>query len=91
MKNDTMNLHDMHPADLADRLERLHSDAARELLQQLPLTEAAEVLAELDASEAVDLLANFTDQQIEARLRPLPPHRITDVLMALPSAREKGF
>lgn len=92
MKDETTNLHSfagLHPADLADRLERLPSDAAREILQRLPTADGAVILAELEATKSAKLLEDFTGGEIAAWLRLLPPHTNADLLLALPVARRK--
>lgn len=92
MKDETINLqniHELHPADLADRLERLPSDAAREILQQLPPADGALILAELETTKSAKLLEDFTGGEIAAWLRLLPPHTNADLLLALPVARRK--
>ena len=92
MKDDNINLHnvhELHPADLADRLERLPSDAAREILQRLPPAEGAVILAELHTDKSANLLEGFTGGRIATWLRLLPPHRNADLLFALPVARRE--
>lgn len=92
MKEDIINVHSLgglHPADFADRLERLSSEAARDILQQLPPAESAMILAELDADKAANLLEGFTGGEIAAWLRLLPPHTSADFLFALPVAQRK--
>jgi len=92
MKDDTTNLpnvDELHPADLADRLERLPSDAARQVLQQLPPTEGAVILTELHTDKAANLLEGLTGGQIVTWLRLLPPHTNADLLFALPLTRRE--
>ena len=92
MKDDTINLPSLdrlHPADLADRLERLPSDEAREFLRQLPPTEGAVILAELETTKSARLLEDFTGGEIATWLRLLPPHTNADLVFALPVARRK--
>ena len=92
MKDDIINLHnvhELHPADLADHLERLSSVAAREVLQQLPPAEVAAILTELQTDRAANLLEGFTGGQIVTWLRLLPPHTNADLLFALPVTRRK--
>ena len=90
MRDETFNFRSergLHPSDLADRLERLPLDAAREILQQLPPAESALILSELEAPKSADLLEEFTAGQIVSWLRFLPPHMIADLVLALPPAR----
>ncbi|MGV3774069.1 MAG: magnesium transporter [Verrucomicrobiales bacterium] len=78
------NERDMHPSDLADRLERIDTDSAREALQQLPASQVALALAELDATQAANLLQEFSAEQIASWLRLLPSPVIADLAYALP-------
>jgi len=80
----------LHPADLADRLERLPSNAAREVMRKLSPAESAAILAEMDTKEAADLLADLERDQIQARVRLLPPHRMADLLLELPAERREA-
>ena len=92
MKDDTIDLPSLdglHPADLADRLERLPSDEAREFLRQRPPAEGAVILAELEPAKSVRLLEDFTGGEIATWLRLLPPHTNADFVFALPVARRK--
>lgn len=82
-------MHNFHPADLADRLERLPADAAREMLRRLPPAEGAMILAELDTDKAANLLEGFTGVEIATWLQSLPPHRNADLVFALPVAQRK--
>ena len=77
----------LHPSDLADRLERLPLDTAREILQQLPPSQGALILSELEAPKSANLLEEFTAAQIVSWLRFLPPHMIADLVLALPPGR----
>jgi magnesium transporter len=90
MRDETFNFrneHGLHPSDLADRLERLPLDAAREVLQQLPPAQGALILAELETPKSANLLEEFTTAQIVSWLRFLPPHMIADLVLALPPER----
>jgi magnesium transporter len=90
MRDETFNFRSergLHPSDLADRLERLPLDAAREILQQLPPAESALILSELEAPKSANLLEEFTAAQIVNWLRFLPPHMIADLVLALPPER----
>ena len=80
---------DMHPADLADRVERLPLDAAREVLKPLPAAEGAPILAELEIAKAAAILEGFQRVQTAAWLRMLSPHIVADLVFALPAARRK--
>src|SRR5688572_496105 len=90
MRDETFNFRSasgLHPSDLADRLERLPLEAAREILQQLPPAQGALILSELEAPKSANLLEEFTAAQIVSWLRFLPPHMIADLVLALPPER----
>lgn len=80
----------LHPADLADRLERLPPNAAREVMQTLSPAEGVAILAELDPKEAGELLADFGSDQLQTWVRLLPAHRIADLLFVLPAERRES-
>jgi magnesium transporter len=80
------------PADVADRLERLPEDSARELLLELPTAEAAGIVAELEKEKAAELLHGFDIGKLVATLQYLSPNQIADLLPELPaSMRETVF
>lgn len=67
----------LHPADLADRVQRLPVDEAHDLLLQLPRLEAGAVLVEMDAEKASELLDAFSPKNSlnsckRCQLVPLP-------------------
>lgn len=77
------------PADLADRLERLPEDSAREMLLELPSAEAAGIIAELEKEKAAELLHGFETEKLVVTLQHLSPNQIADLLPKLPArARE---
>jgi len=78
----------LHPADLADRLQRLPTAEARAVLGQLPRPLAAGALAELEKEKIVELLQDQSPEQIAELFRELPSEVIADVAGALkPKAR----
>ncbi len=92
MKDDTNAFSEapaLHPADLADRLERLPRKAAQRVLRKLPPAEVAAILAELDPAKSARVLGGFMGREIASWLRLLPPHVIADLLLALPVARRE--
>ena len=58
-------------ATLADQLERLPEDEARERFRQITPTEAAAVLAELKTADAADLIEALPDDRVAACLELL--------------------
>jgi magnesium transporter len=78
------------PADIADRLERLSDEEAREVLRQLPAAEAAMVLAEMHPGLAAAVLDDVDAKAIADWVRHLPPHMAADLVFALPAERREG-
>lgn len=69
----------LHPADLADRLQRLPVEEAREILTQLPAPAAAAAIAELNHEQAAELLSELPSEQLTHFLEQLPPNEAADV------------
>ena len=78
----------LHPADLADHIQRQPTDLAREMLQQLPAEKAAAVIAELNEEKARELLPVLSNQQLSEVLRQLPHDKAADLAGDLPFARQ---
>ena len=66
----------LHPADLADHLQRLPQEEAVALLQQLPTTTAATVLAEVEKEKLPEFLPVFPAAQLAEICRRLPADEI---------------
>ncbi len=77
------------PVGVAERLERLPEDAAREILGNLPVEEGAAVLAELPPESAAHLLEPFTEGKIAAWLRLLAANVAADLVDELPENRQR--
>jgi len=76
----------MHPADLADRLQRLEPEEARGILLELPAEKAAAALAEVEADRVPELFGVFPPAQL-ARFFPfMQPADAADALLELPPA-----
>jgi magnesium transporter len=78
---------DTHPADLADELQRMPIERAREILQWLPKAKAAAVIAELEDERARELLPELTTAQLTEFLRELPHDEAADLAADLPLER----
>ena len=92
MKDNTTNisgLHELRPADWADRLERLPVASAQELLKGLPASKVAAILSELPPETAVHLLEQFPVDQIAAWLQLLPPNIVADLADSFSASRRK--
>lgn len=80
----------MHPADLADHLQRLPAEEARALVRALPRALAGAALAELDQEKAVELLAEFSVAQLADFFAELPDHAIADLAAAMPAPKRRA-
>jgi len=69
----------LHPADLADRLQRMPSDEAREVLIGLPRATAAAAISELEHEQSQELLAGFSPEQVTEFLGAMPSNEAADV------------
>ncbi|MBI2927494.1 MAG: magnesium transporter [Verrucomicrobia bacterium] len=76
--------HHLHPADLADRLQRVPADEATAILQQLPRSLAAAALSELERAQAAELLAVLPSEALAGLLQELPPNAAADLAGAMP-------
>jgi magnesium transporter len=88
----SINLEDLlrlHPADIADRLQRLSGEEAGALLRRLPKETAAAVLVEAEKEKLPDLLAAFSTAQLAELFQQLPPGGAVDLLPHLSAARRR--
>jgi len=79
----------LHPADLADRLQRLDTSEARALLQQLPPEKAAAALADLEEERLPDLLGAMAPPSLANLLQHIAPSDAADVLQHLVPAQRR--
>jgi magnesium transporter len=79
----------LHPADLADRLQRLPQDEAAKLVLQLPHETAAAVLADVEEEKLPALLAVFPTARLLELFQSLPPDDVVDLLQHLPAGRRR--
>jgi magnesium transporter len=82
-------LHELHPADLADQLQRLPLEEARATLVSLPRKKAAAVLADVEEERAIELLEVLADEELAGYLVELPHNRVADLLGLLPPGRQR--
>lgn len=73
----------LHPADLADRLQRLPLEEAQRILPELPPSLAAGALAEMEHDHQRELLAALPAQKVKPLLAELPPNVVADLIPAL--------
>lgn len=75
----------MHPADLADRLQRLPLSDAQALLSRFPQEKSAAALAEAETENVAELVADFSPKQLAGLLPRMAPQKAVDVLQELPA------
>jgi len=79
-------LRQLHPADLADRLQRLSLEEAQQILPELPSALAARALAELEPDRQRDILIVLPVKKLSPLLAELPANLVADLVPALPPA-----
>jgi magnesium transporter len=80
----------LHPADLADRLQRLPLGEARCILAELPPALAARALAESERDRQHELLAALPADKLAPLLAELPPNLVADILPRLPPSSRRS-
>lgn len=73
-------LREMHPADLADHLQRLPNEEAVQALDQLPAKFAALALGELEMEKAEELMEGLSDDRLHHLFTELPNQDTVDLL-----------
>jgi magnesium transporter len=82
-----MDLKGLHPADIADRLQRVPVDEALTALRQLSKADAAAVLAELDEEVRPRLIEGLSSPELAGIITQLDHHAAADVVAELPEER----
>lgn len=80
-------LKDMHPADLADIMEKLDSYERLSILHSLPPENMAHTIEELEPDVRKKLLAKLRDDMLKTVLERLSPDSATDIVAELPRHR----
>ncbi|MGI8956502.1 MAG: magnesium transporter [Chthoniobacterales bacterium] len=80
---------ELHPADLADRLQRLDPDETGALLRQLPAKKVAAALAEVEEDRLPDFLGTFDTAQLAKILAFVAPDSAADLLQQLSPATRR--
>ena len=80
---------ELHPADLADRLQRLPREEAVDILAELPAVLAAHALGEMEEEAVVDLLEMISSARIAVLFAELPHDEAADLAAALPVATRR--
>ena len=70
----------LHAADLADRLQRMPVDEARNILSELPAKHASDALTELEDDVLVTLLEDFPQAKLVPLLNEMYAEEAADVL-----------
>jgi len=78
---------ELHPADIADELQRLAPDEAVARLRALPPETASEVLAELETDAAQNVVARLSGREIGRLLEDLPHDEAADVAAEMEPAQ----
>lgn len=76
-------LADMHPADIADLIERLDSENREKVFSLLPAEVASEVLSELEEAPKEELLEELDSSQIARLVNEMESDDATDLVLEL--------
>ncbi len=80
----------LHPADLADQLQRIEEpETAVAILRNIPKDLAATTLAELDPEVLQELSPLISEEELAALLERLPHSESTDIVGELPEERQQ--
>ena len=74
----------LHPADLADRLQRMPLTEARNLLQELPTENASAALTEVEDELLAEMLEDFPQAKLVPLLNRMYAEEAADVLGEIP-------
>lgn len=83
--DDPVEIRQTHPADLADRLQRMPNEAALDTLAQLPEDLAAETMVELDREKFGELAETLSAERLGQYLAHLSHQDAADLLGELPT------
>jgi len=86
---EAQSLHTLHPADIADHLQRCDAAEAVEALIQLPSKLAASAFGELEAERAEELMALLDSHRLRSLLIDLPHPEAADLVGYLPGERRE--
>lgn len=84
VNNSTEDWLHVHPADIADRLQRMPPEEASRLLRELPPEIGARALMELDEDAYHELAAQTPLAELARLLGELPPNVVADLVGQLP-------
>lgn len=79
----------LHPADLADRLQRLEAGEAHALLRMLPPSHAAAALVEIEEERLPEFLNALDEPRLADILERVAPSEAADLLQQLAGSRRR--
>lgn len=82
-------LNQMHPADVADELQRLSLEDAQSGLLALPRKLAADALSEMEWEKAEQLLESLPEEKLTGFFLELPHSDVADLLGLLPPGNQR--
>jgi magnesium transporter len=88
MQEVLQNVEDMHPADIAEVIDRLNAELGRKLLQELPNALSADVIVELDDDVRQHLFEEYSASEIAHNIiGELDSDDAADLIAELPEER----
>lgn len=79
----TQDFQQLHPADIADRIQRMPFEQAAEILRQFPFSISGEVLTELEEDFRSELIVLFSESELVKLFRKLEHNDATDLMAEL--------
>ncbi|MDG1892499.1 MAG: magnesium transporter [Verrucomicrobiota bacterium] len=83
------DLQQLHPADIADRIQRMPLDQVADILRTLPAPLAGEALAELEDEIKAELLQEFSELELADLFQKLEHNDTTDLLGELDDSLQR--
>ena len=80
---------ELHHADVAEILEKLHFDQATYIIKLLDSEETSDILMELDDDYREKILKNLSTKEIAEEVEELDTDDATDIIAELPEERQK--
>lgn len=77
-------LHELHPADVADILERLNASQRAKVFEHLDNAQAAEAISEMEDQYQADVVEDLTNQRASDILELMDPDDAADIIGDLP-------
>lgn len=86
----TQEFEKLHPADIADQIQRMPVEEAAAVLRQIPDSLAGEALTELEDDIKSELLQQFDESQLARFFSTLEHHDATDLVSELDDAVQQN-